>query len=86
MSAPPVVMCVRHPDYSNWYEMWPGEGLPYVIDVDLGSSFDSRPDTEDDWFEWARGMMENYRDLRHVNRDAWRALVTTLREVGGRVK
>lgn len=58
----PVVVVVRHPDAVNDHDAFAGEGLPVVLDVDLGSQFDGTADDRDQYDEWRAGMLATYRD------------------------
>lgn len=60
--APPVVVVVRHPDAANDHDAFAGEGVPVVLDVDLGSQFDGTADDRDQYDEWRAGMLATYRD------------------------
>jgi len=52
----PVVVVLRDPDFANEYTTFPGDGDPIVLDVDLGASFNGKPEPEQ-WAEW-KGSME----------------------------
>lgn len=48
----PVVIVVRPPDFSNEVTTFPGSGDPVIVSVDLGSQFDGRPDSDEQYREW----------------------------------
>jgi hypothetical protein len=58
----PVVVIVRHPDHANTVEAFPGDGMPVVLDVDLGSGFDGTAESVEKFHEWLAGMEQTYRD------------------------
>lgn len=57
----PIVLCIRHPDYSNEYVTDPGVGDPHIVDVDLGASDLSDPEELSEWLEC---MSVEYNALR----------------------
>ena len=61
-SEPPVVVVVRHPDHANDVDAFPGDGLPIVLNVDLGSAFDGVADDAQQCAEWRASMDVSYRD------------------------
>lgn len=61
-SQPPVVVVVRHPDHANDVDAFPGDGLPIVLNVDLGSAFDGVADDAQQYAEWRASMDASYRD------------------------
>lgn len=60
-SIAPVVVVVRYPDHANGITAYPGDGLPVVLDVDLGSSFDGVADDAEQYAEWRQSMDLSYR-------------------------
>ena len=61
-SRAPVVVVVRHPDHANDVDVFPGDGLPIVLNVDLGSAFDGVADDAQQYAEWRASMDASYRD------------------------
>ncbi len=60
----PVVIVVRHPDSANEITAFPGSGTPLTIDVDLGSSFDGKPDSDEQHAEWRSSFESELQLLR----------------------
>lgn len=61
-----IVVTTRHPDFANDFEVFDSEADEIgvsIIDVDLGSSFDGKPDDHDQWVEWAESMLAEITDL-----------------------
>lgn len=75
----PVVVCVRHPDHPNEFTTFPGDGVPVVLDIDLGSSFVGVADTAEEYAEWREGMILTYADaglgIEHPAFDAFMGAV-----------
>jgi len=57
----PVVLVVRHPDYSDDINVYGAEVK--LVYIDLGSSFDSTPDSEEQAREWAQSVWGEVKDL-----------------------
>jgi hypothetical protein len=57
----PVIVIVRHPDYSDDIILHYAEAN--VVYIDLGSSFDTTPDNEEQAREWARDTWSEVKDL-----------------------
>lgn len=76
-AQPAIVLCVRHPDHESDFEV---HGNVQIIDVDLGSSFDSKPDTHAQWREWSESVLEDVEDLPedHPIRQSVESLVSEL--------
>lgn len=60
-SQNPVIIITRHPDYENDIRVFGGEAT--IIDVDLGSSFDSHADSVEEWSEWVEGYGDDIASL-----------------------
>jgi hypothetical protein len=56
-----TMLCIRHPDHENEYE--DEGGNVRVIDVDLGRSFDGKPDTLEQWKDWSKSVLSEVGDL-----------------------
>ena len=61
-ASPPVVVVVRHPDAANDHDAFAGEGVPVVLDIDLGSQFDGTADDVAQFTQWRDAMLATYRD------------------------
>jgi hypothetical protein len=75
----PVVVVVRHPDYSNEFYSFDGEGTPVIVDVDLGALFDGSPDDDDQAVEFVESHLEQAVRISHP--DARAQYLETLRDV-----
>lgn len=57
----PIILVVRHPDYSDEIELYGVEAR--TVYIDLGSSFDTTPDSPEEAREWAEGTWAEVADL-----------------------
>lgn len=67
----PTVLVVRHPDAATEVDVSPSQDAINLIEVDLGSSFDGKPDPRDpDEVEVAREIIRELREgTKHLPED-----------------
>lgn len=59
----PVIVVTRSPDASDEISVYGVEPEPKIVYIDLGSSFDTKPNDEEQAKEWMEGVWE---DVKHL--------------------